>query len=410
MKQVPLSIRKTAWLLITGAILAATLCYCSDETVLEVAEPEIRLKAFHGIPDYQDGQWYVYRDIINNDSIEVLIPPVWNGQFIVYAHGYVNPNLPIHLPDDIIGGMPLSQLITSANFGYASTSYSENGFAVKEGVIDVLYLGNQLKAHFKPHHIFLGGVSEGGLVVMKTLERNQKIFEAGLISCAPVGNFRMQLNYFGNFHVLFNYLYTDELLNYPGGSIDLGNPQGVPPLTMDYWSNGFLDAPLLWVISQEEWKLPLLFQLTGVPTDFIPNEEYMLLMLRELLRFNIMATNDMIERLGGVPFDNTETWYQCDIPFNYEELNAQVQRIKGDKQAFHHMERLYETKGTPNVPVVLMHTMGDHVTPFWHFEQFMTKVAMQEGNHVIPFPVERYGHCNYELEEVLGAIQLMINQ
>lgn len=385
---------------------------CTEELIQVEPQESPQLKAFHMLPEFHVGDVFIYKGMVNNDSIEILIPAEWNGYFIVYAHGYVDPILPIGLPNDVIGGVSLKELIIGRGFGYAATSYSENGFAVKEGVIDVKFLGNMLKAHFKPEKIFLGGVSEGGLVALKALERNQNVFSAGLVSCGPVGDFFGQLQYFGDFHVLFKYFYAEELSLIPailGGSLDIGSPEFVPPGLMQAWSNGDLIAPLGWVISQNPMKLPVLLNVANVPTDGVP-VALLPMLVKDILRFNIMATNDMIDRVHGVPFDNTSRIYSGLMPFDYVHLNNNVMRIKADKQALHRVEKFFETDGSPSVPIVLMHTTGDHITPIWHMDAYRNKVDVSRIGIDIIFlpPIEIYGHCNYTIDQVVSGIETMV--
>ncbi len=392
-------------ILFLGVLVTLLITNCSEEPLCDEVQYEQELKSSGIMPEYQEGEFFHYQGLINNDSIEIVIPENWNRSFIVYAHGYVDPIRPIALPQDVIGLTPLKQLIVGSGFGYATTSYSENGFAVKEGVTDIKFLGNMLKAQYKPLKLYLGGVSEGGLVALKMLERNQHIFDAGLIACGPIGDFNKQLQYFGDFHVLFNYFYSEELNNL---GIDIGNPSYVSPAVMQAWSNGDLDLPLLTIIGMQPWKLPALLHIAKVPVDGIPPQNYTLL-VKEILRFNIMATNDMIERVHGVPFDNINRNYEGVLPFpvDYAHLNNNVMRISGDKQAMHRVELLFETTGSPNVPVVFMHTEGDHVTPLWHLNAFMNKTDPLRTDLVYyTYPVP--GHCNFNVDQIQAGISTMV--
>jgi hypothetical protein len=356
-------------------------------------------------PGYTEGEAYYYKGVINtvnNDSIEVIIPDGWNGSFLVYAHGYVDPILPIALPNDLVEGIPLKTLLTSPplNFAYASTSFRENGFAVKEAMIDLMILGKMLKGSFKPDKIYLGGVSEGGLVAIKTLEKKQHIFDAGLVTCAPIGHFQQQLQYFGDFHLIFKGLYAAEL---SGTGIDIGSPEYVSPALMQAWTYGNLKTVLAGILASSPDNLKRLLQAAQVPVDVesLPTEALIGIAM-EILRFNIMATNDIIDRVYGVPYDNTTTEYPDYLP--------DIERIEGDKQALCAIKYLYETKGTPMVPVVLMHTLGDHVTPAWHIEIYSQKVGFYGmSDNVEYILVERYGHCNFTKEEILNGISMMLN-
>ncbi|TLX76864.1 hypothetical protein E9993_04025 [Labilibacter sediminis] len=405
---------KIWYILLLGGMFFFLTTYCTEEPFPEEVQNAPALKASRMLPKYQAGEAIHYQGTINNDIIEIAIPVNWNGYFIVYAHGYVDPTDPIELPDDVLIPSPpmtVKDLITLPNpqtgksFAYAATSYSQNGFAVKEAITDILFLGNMIKAHYKPDKIFLGGVSEGGLVTLKTLERNQKIFDAGIIVCGPIGDFNRQLQYFGDFHVLFNYIYEDEL-NELG--LNLGSPAYVPPVVMQAWSNGDLELPLLTVIGMHPWKLPALLHIAKVPVDGVPPGYYPLL-AKDILRFNIMATNDMVKRVHGVPFNNVDSIYSGVLPYpiNYTDLNERVMRISGDKQALHRVNKLYESSGSPNVPVVFMHTMGDHVTPIWHLNAFIDKADPLRTDLVyLTEPVP--GHCNFTMQQILEGIGIMV--
>ncbi|HKK66824.1 MAG TPA: hypothetical protein VJ946_01385, partial [Bacteroidales bacterium] len=244
----------------------------------------------------------------------------------------------------------------------------------------------------------------GGLVATQALEKNQHVFDAGLVSCGPIGNFQGQLQYFGDFHVLFKHFYVAELASIPpmlGGPIDIGSPAYVPPQLTEAWEYGNLKMLLAGILASNPEKMKMLLQLTNVPVDVtVLTNEQLTGVAMEILRFNIMATNDMIDRVHGIPYDNTETVYPG--------LSG-VERIEGDKQAIHRVKLLYETKGTPGVPVVFMHTLGDHVVPAWHMVAYMEKVYSNElTDNVEYFPIASYGHCYYTLDQVMNAVYTMI--
>lgn len=67
----------------------------------------------------------------------ICLPPSdrFNGDLVIWAHGYVAPDKPLEIPDsqfDIPGGgrFSISQLVTELGFAFATTSYSVNGLAI----------------------------------------------------------------------------------------------------------------------------------------------------------------------------------------------------------------------------------------------------------------------------------------
>src|SRR5512145_3169144 len=139
----------------------------------------------------------------------ICVPPDWSEPFdvVVFAHGYVPPHAPMTqyyeqllLPGDLF----LPNLANGLGYAFISTSYTKNGLAVKEGLADTVRLIQSFKAaHPDVRHVYLIGASEGGLITTLAAEKRTPI-SGGLALCGPIGNFRSQINYWGDFRVLFD--------------------------------------------------------------------------------------------------------------------------------------------------------------------------------------------------------------
>ena len=152
----------------------------------------------------------------------ICMPPLWNGGLIVYAHGYVKPSDPIgfyHLTT--ADGTFVPQFAMSLGYAFATTSYRKNGLAILEGVDDMRELVAAASAATPqpPTKTYVVGVSEGGLVTALLAERSSTLFNGALSMCGPIGSFQGQLNYFGDFRVLFRETATDVIV------LDIG-PRG----------------------------------------------------------------------------------------------------------------------------------------------------------------------------------------
>src|SRR5258706_15129538 len=81
--------------------------------------------------------------------IQVCIPPVgWNGQLVIYSHGFVAPQLPLALPTAElagIGGNSTLATLLQSGFAFATTSFRKNGYAVEQAAQDI----NALLGYFK---------------------------------------------------------------------------------------------------------------------------------------------------------------------------------------------------------------------------------------------------------------------
>lgn len=162
----------------------------------------------------------------------ICMPPEgqWNGNLVLYAHGYVAFNQPIAIPEDQLtlpGGTSIPGMITGLGYGFATTSYRVNGLAVQPGISDLLDLVQIFTAtHGQPGHIYLVGPSEGGLIAALAVEQHADVFDGGVSACGPIGDFRRQINYIGDVRVLFDYFFPGVL---PGSAVS------IPQEVMDNW-------------------------------------------------------------------------------------------------------------------------------------------------------------------------------
>src|SRR4051812_15060173 len=80
----------------------------------------------------------------------ICFPTSWNGDVVLYAHGYVAPGNPLALPDDVIAGRSISSTVTSMGYAYATTSYRANGLVVPEAVEDLTELETTIRTRYRP--------------------------------------------------------------------------------------------------------------------------------------------------------------------------------------------------------------------------------------------------------------------
>ena len=109
---------------------------------------------------------------------------LWNGDLVVYAHGYVPYNVPLAIPENQLNlpnGVSLPNLVNFLGYAFAVTSYRTNGLAVKDGVDDLVELVDIFTAtHGQPNRVYVTCVSEGGLITVLAVEQRPDVFDAGL--------------------------------------------------------------------------------------------------------------------------------------------------------------------------------------------------------------------------------------
>jgi hypothetical protein len=127
----------------------------------------------------------------------------------------------------------------------------------------------------------------------------------------------------------------------------------------------------------------------------------------EVLWYNVFATNDAAQKLGGNPYSNIGRWYFGSS--NDLWLNVLVRRVRAVPTARRAL-RSYETSGQLAVPLVTLHTTHDEVVPFWHELLYLTRVDTMDRGRFLPLPIARYGHCELTTKEVLAAFLLTVRQ
>jgi pimeloyl-ACP methyl ester carboxylesterase len=334
----------------------------------------------------------------------ICVPPEaeWNGDLVVYAHGYTSPTEKLgfqHLR--LSDGTYLPTVILSRGYAFATTSYRQNGLAVLEGAKDIRELVTRFQVSKQtPNHTYLTGVSEGALITTLLIEQSPERFSGGLAACGPIGSFRRQVNYLGDFRVLFDYFFPGVLP---------GSPIKIPDEVIANWESTYVPK-----IEQALENRPLattqlmstFIQSSGAPID-ISNPATWKTATINLLWYNVFATNDARQKLGGNPFDNHNRAYRGSA--NDWRLNQYVKRFSADPVALRNLVP-YETSGQVRRPLVTIHTTGDEVVPYWQERRYLTKVQTSEEGRVTAIPILRYGHCNFRREEVLAAFYLLVWQ
>jgi pimeloyl-ACP methyl ester carboxylesterase len=330
----------------------------------------------------------------------------WNRGLVIWAHGYVGFNEALAIPENQLqlpDGTRLPDLVTGLGYAFATTSYSVNGLAVRQGLADVVELASLVVAKKgEVARVYLVGASEGGLVTALAIERYPQLFAGGLASCGPIGSFSRQVNYLGDARVLFDYYYPGLLP---------GEVTTIPREVIESFETQYerVIRPTVFAPAQEGRTREFL-KVAELPADdgaeFWTTAEHS---LRDVLWYNVFATNDGAEKLGGQPFDNTARVYTGSS--DDKQLNTAARRISADNAALAEIAANYDTSGKLLRPLITLHTMRDQQVPFWHEELYRNKaIAAGSGDKLTSIPVDRYGHCNFAPAEVLLAFGLLIQK
>jgi pimeloyl-ACP methyl ester carboxylesterase len=336
----------------------------------------------------------------------ICTPDDWEAgdDLLVYAHGYMAPNRPIEIPQDqmVIDGISVSETVTLLGYAFAATSYSENGLAVLPAIADLLDLIDVFTTTVGiPRHVYLTGVSEGGLITALSVEQHPDVYDGGLAMCGPYGDFQGQVNHFGDFRVVFDYLFPDLMPH---------TPITMPTSFFSEWETGYFSEIIEPEVEAPEnaGKVDQLLAVTEVsPYTYGPPTSTQ--SIRELLQYSVYATQDGREKLDGQPFDNRDPyrWYRGSD--DDQALNDEVQRFSADSEAVDAIEAHYQTTGELTAPLVTLHTTGDPVVPYWHATRYWGKVIAADNTALHKhFRVVGHGHCAFSFPQIWEAFSQLV--
>jgi pimeloyl-ACP methyl ester carboxylesterase len=326
-------------------------------------------------------------------------PSNWNGILVLYAHGYVTKGEPVAIPAD---AQLVISLLVPQGFAVAVSSFSENGWVIKDGTQRTHQLLGLFTSKFgQPARVYVGGASMGGLIAINLVETWPKDFAGVLPACAVAGGVARQYDYVLNVRVLFDLFYPGVL---PGTAIDV--PSGLD-LTQD------IVNPAIGAMTANPAGAFAIASITQTPVPFANSSELAQSIVTALgeaaLYPEILALTH-----GHSYFDNTATQYTGALPaVTLALINANVQRFSGAVDAQHALAHNYTPTGDLRMPALTLSTFRDPVIPGFHRTIYGQEVAAMGDADLlvqrsVPGTAGGYGHCTFTPQELTQAFSDLV--
>jgi pimeloyl-ACP methyl ester carboxylesterase len=309
----------------------------------------------------------------------------------MYAHGYQFMGSPAASAN--AGLEKRLKGILDRGFAVAASDYPIQGFALAEGVDATEELRQAfIRKMGKPDSTFMMGHSMGGGVTFATLENYGQYYQGGLplcpLSSRPYLQCRKEFDMYATFNGLF---------------------PGIVPRLQDIFnvasSVGFVSLATAGP-RMAEIKKALLKKDSVLAVAFAKRFDLKLDDLAGALFFNQNVLRDIALKLGGNPFDNTQTLYSG-YPDNVL-VNAKAERLAANQNPDRLFAR-YDRTGKINTPVVLMHTLYDQLIPPSYAVTNIENMIHAQGRDAY-FAVKYtngQAHCQFTDAQTMRAFEAM---
>jgi pimeloyl-ACP methyl ester carboxylesterase len=393
-----------SWILVCSSLVAAATVGCdqapSSPSSSFASHEDATTQARQVITSYSDGVTR-YEGVTGGENLFAFyVPDGWNGDLVLYAHGFIDAASPLELPtNDNIEAV--RDRIVSDGFAFAYPSYRENGLAIKDGGWSTRQIAVLFRAVVgEPNHTWLMGHSLGGLIAVELAEKHPGEFDGVLTLAGMIGGTSQQLDYVGSVRILFDFFYPGVL---PGTVLEVPEDLSVDQVIAAVVPAVMADPNGAFVISQ----------LLCMPA---PTDEALVQSLVTALAFNVRGINDVLERTHGeCPIDNMDTVYDTDNPMVPPEVlaavNALVPRYDRTDAAEAELRRNYEPSGDLEIPMIAVHRAWDPTVPVCSAARYEQLVTDQGSEGLFELrSVHEYGHASFGEDVVATALSDLISR
>ncbi|NVI87855.1 hypothetical protein [Actinomadura sp. BRA 177] len=334
----------------------------------------------------------VLQGVHHHAAYDIEVPPHWNGKLALYAHGYAGQGFVLTVGPPPFG---LRQRLLDQGYAWAASSYYDNGYDVRAGVLSTRDLAELFARKVgRPKQRIIAGVSMGGHIIGRSLEQFPGYYDGALPMCGVLGDDEL-FDFFLDYNLVAQdlsgvreYPVTDQYATVTVPKIEaaLGltalRPGG--PDTTNARGKQFRSI----VINRTGGTRPGAVQSFAFWKDF-----------PFTLATPSVPGATLAEEPGQVA-TNLFTRYRPNEPVN---VNATVQRVRVANLPARLSNRLSQVpriNGRPGVPVLSLHGLGDMFVPFSMEQIYASEVARHHRSRLlVQRAIRTAQHCEFSAVE-----------
>jgi len=334
------------------------------------------------------GPTRVFQGVVDHAAYDVEVPRRWNGQLMMWAHGFRGPTRTLTVDPPAFG---LRRRVLSQGYAWAASSYTRNDYDVATGVRTTRSLAEHAATLLprRPTRTYLAGVSMGGHVIGRSLEQYPGAYDGALPMCGVMGD-QALFDYFLGYNLL-----AQDLADVPAYPPPADYPTDEVPRIQSALGIGTITPSSPRIDDPEGQQLrALTVELTGGPR---PGTDGAFASWKDFLF--TLATPDTGGSLAQNPSrvaQNTGVTYRPSRPV---DVDATVQRVRArddDSRRTTDLTQVPKIAGRPRVPVLTLHGLGDLFVPF-SMEQAYRREVRDRGlsRLLVQRAVRAAGHCEF---------------
>jgi pimeloyl-ACP methyl ester carboxylesterase len=367
---------------------------------------------------------------IDGAAFKIEIPANWNGNLVLYSHGYVPPgssNPPRDVGDERTGAYLLNQ-----GYALAGSAYKSTGWAVEDALHDQIALLEYFDQNYgKPKRTIAWGHSLGGMITAGLVQRNPERFAGALPMCGVLAGA------VGAWNAGLDAQFVARTLLAPSSTtlqlVHITNPQA-----------NLQEARAILRAAQAtahgRARIALVAAIGNVPGWFFPGSpepaasdfaarEFNQFLWEDNVDFPFLFAfrAEMESRAGGNPSWNTGVDYRklLNESINKDEVQAlyaaaglsldkdlatlaAAPRIAADPRAVRYLIRNIVYNGEFEIPQLTLHTTGDGLVVNQNVQAYAS--IAQDRDLLRQTFVHRAGHCSFSPAETIVAFNALVRR
>ncbi len=379
--------------------------------------------AFAALPGFEDASRWT--GIIDNAGYRVEVPANWNGELVMWAHGFRGEG-----PELTVDSPPMREYLLQNGYAWAASSYSANFYDVRAGVEDTNKLAlsfNEIAAANnqdlpEPTKYYITGVSMGGHVAGAAIEKetedtaNNFVPYAGAAPMCGVMGDTALFDYFTAYSLALYQLGGVGADSFPVSEADA--EQKLATARQALWTNYAANKNANGLTQQGGTLFAVLQNLSGGPRPVYPLSfgSFQDLLqgfagsdgtITGVLNKSVVDTRDVTYRfttVNGQPLTTAEQNFNNTIVQAEPDEGANALRRDGLRLIPKINGDLYA-----DIPVVTVHTTGDLFVPISMQQIYRQRIEENGwGNNLVQRAVRAPGHCDFSLQEFNETFDAMI--